>query len=194
MLVDLKTILADTREKHYAVGLFNCVTLEMTKGILAAAEELHSPVIIGPAESLLPGASLAEYADMMLGMARRAGVPVALHFDHGFTPELVEEAIRLGFSSVMYDCSMLQSYITEEKPRRMASSTSSGVKPWSKCSATGTPARRAMPSIMSAYSASEAPGKRLSAGPMMTGECNSSAAARMPFVISSVTQLNSPTA
>ena len=80
MLVDLKTILADTREKHYAVGLFNCVTLEMTKGILAAAEELHSPVIIGPAESLLPGASLAEYADMMLGMARRAGVPVALHF------------------------------------------------------------------------------------------------------------------
>ena len=48
MLVGLKTILADTREKHYAVGLFNCVTLEMTKGILAAAEELHSPVIIGP--------------------------------------------------------------------------------------------------------------------------------------------------
>lgn len=115
MLVDLKTILADTREKHYAVGLFNCVTLEMTKGILAAAEELHSPVIIGPAESLLPGASLAEYADMMLGMARRAGVPVALHFDHGFTPELVEEAIRLGFSSVMYDCSMLP---FEENVRR----------------------------------------------------------------------------
>ena len=81
MLVDLKTILADTREKHYAVGLFNCVTLEMTKGILAAAEELHSPVIIGPAESFAR-ASLAEYADMMLGMARRAGVPVALHFDH----------------------------------------------------------------------------------------------------------------
>lgn len=107
MLTDLKTILADTRRRHYAVGLFNCVTLEMTKGILAAAEELRSPVIIGPAESLLPGATLAEYADMMLGMAKRASVPVALHFDHGFTPELVEEAIRLGFSSVMYDCSML---------------------------------------------------------------------------------------
>lgn len=76
MLVDLKTILADTREKHYAVGLFNCVTLEMTKGILAAAEELHSPVIIGPAESLLPGASLAEYADMMLGMAAAPVCPL----------------------------------------------------------------------------------------------------------------------
>ncbi len=115
MLVNLSTILKDTREKHYAVGLFNCVTLEMTKGILSAAEQLRSPVIIGPAESLLPGASLAEYADLMLGMAKRASVPVALHFDHGFTPEIVEEAIRLGFSSVMYDCSMLS---FEENVRR----------------------------------------------------------------------------
>lgn len=64
-------------------------------------------MIIGPAESLLPGATLAEYADMMLGIARRASVPVALHFDHGFTPALVEEAIDLGFTSVMYDGSML---------------------------------------------------------------------------------------
>lgn len=120
MLVDLKTILADTREKRYAVGLFNCVTLEMTKGILAAAEELRSPVIIGPAESLLPGASLAEYADMMRGMAKRARVPVALHFDHGFTPELVEEAIRLGFSSVMYDCSMLPFAENVRRTREMA--------------------------------------------------------------------------
>ena len=107
MLINLKEILKDTREKHYAVGLFNCVTLEMTKGIIAAAEELSSPVVIGPAESLLPGAALEEYADMMLGMAKRAKVPVALHFDHGFTPELVEKAIALGYTSVMYDCSML---------------------------------------------------------------------------------------
>lgn len=115
MLVNLETILADTREKHYAVGLFNCVTLEMTQGILRAAEALRSPVIIGPAESLLSGASLDEYADMMLGMAKRAKVPVCLHFDHGFSPELVEQAIALGFSSVMYDCSMLP---FEENVRR----------------------------------------------------------------------------
>lgn len=96
MLVDLKTILSGTREGGYAVGLFNCVTLEMTRGIIAAAEELRSPVIIGPGESLLPGASLPDYADMMLGIARRASVPVAVHFDHGFTPELVEEAVLAG--------------------------------------------------------------------------------------------------
>ena len=116
MLVNLKTILSGAREGGYAVGLFNCVTLEMTRGIIAAAEELRSPVIIGPGESLLPGASLPDYADMMLGIARRASVPVAVHFDHGFTPELVEEAIALGFTSVMYDCSMLS---FEENVRRI---------------------------------------------------------------------------
>src|SRR5699024_3728970 len=120
MLVNLQEILADTRQKHYAVGLFNCVTLEMTKGILAAAEELRSPVIIGPAESLLTAATLEEYADMMLGMARRAAVPVALHFDHGFTPELVARAIDLGFSSVMYDGSMLPFEENLRRTRDMA--------------------------------------------------------------------------
>ena len=53
-------------------------------------------MIIGPAESLLPGASLDEYCDMMRGMAIRARVPVALHFDHGFTPELVEKSNSAG--------------------------------------------------------------------------------------------------
>ncbi|MFR2590857.1 MAG: class II fructose-bisphosphate aldolase [Ruthenibacterium lactatiformans] len=114
MLVDLKTILADTREKHYAVGLFNCVTLEMTKGILAAAENCtprHHRARRKPFARRFACGICRHDA----GQARRAGVPVALHFDHGFTPELVEEAIRLGFSSVMYDCSMLP---FEENVRR----------------------------------------------------------------------------
>lgn len=120
MLINLQQILKDTRKNKYAVGLFNCVTLEMTKGIIEAAEELHSPVIIGPAESLLASATLREYGDMMLGMARRAKVPVAVHFDHGFTAELVEEAVRIGFTSVMYDCSMLPFDENARLTRQMA--------------------------------------------------------------------------
>lgn len=120
MLVNLQEILKDTRKHGYAVGLFNCVTLEMTKGIILAAEEKNSPVIIGPAESLLPGASLEEYADMMLGIAKRARIPVALHFDHGFSPELVKKAVDLGFSSVMYDCSMLPIEENVRNVREMA--------------------------------------------------------------------------
>ena len=107
MLATLKEVLPRAKREHYAVGLFNTVTLEMAKGVLAAAEELGSPVIIGSAEILLPYASLKELASFLLPMAEEATVPVVLHFDHGLTLEKVHEAMDLGFRSVMYDCSTL---------------------------------------------------------------------------------------
>lgn len=105
MLVTLNEALEDAQTKKYAVGLFNTVNLEMAKGVLAAAEEACSPVIIGTAEILLPAASLKELAPLLRDMAQRASVPVVLHFDHGLTEARVMEAIDLGFTSVMYDCS-----------------------------------------------------------------------------------------
>ena len=105
MLVTLREVLKDAQEKHYGVGLFNTVNPEMAKGVLAAAEELRSPVIIGTAEVLLPYASLEELTYFLLPMARKATVPVVLHYDHGLTEEKILEALRLGFSSIMYDCS-----------------------------------------------------------------------------------------
>ena len=107
MLVTLQEVLPRAKREHYAVGLFNTVNLEMAKGVLAAAEELGSPVIIGSAEILLPYASLKELASFLLPMAEEATVPVVLHFDHGLTLEKVHEAMDLGFRSVMYDCSTL---------------------------------------------------------------------------------------
>lgn len=105
MLVNFKDILADAKNNKYGVGLFNTVNLEMAKGVLAAAEELRAPVIIGSAEVLLNCSELQELADMLKPMAERATVPVVLHLDHGLTEERVKEAIKLGFTSVMYDCS-----------------------------------------------------------------------------------------
>ena len=87
MLATLKEVLPRAKREHYAVGLFNTVNLEMAKGVLAAAEELGSPVIIGSAEILLPYASLKELASFLLPMAEEATVPVVLHFDHGLTLE-----------------------------------------------------------------------------------------------------------
>lgn len=105
MLVTLREVLKDAQEKKYGVGLFNTVNLEMAKGVLAAAEELKSPVIIGTAEVLLPYASLEELAYFLVSMAKKASVPVVLHYDHGLTDKKIVEAMRLGFSSIMYDCS-----------------------------------------------------------------------------------------
>ena len=105
MLVTLNEVLADAKKNKYGVGLFNTVNLEMAKGVLSAAEELRSPVIIGTAEVLLPYASLEELSYFLLPMAKKASVPVVLHFDHGLTDTKILEALKLGFSSIMYDCS-----------------------------------------------------------------------------------------
>lgn len=107
MLVNLNAVLPAAKKGGYAVGLFNTVNLEMAKGVISAAEALRSPVIIGTAEILLPYASLEELAYFLVPLAQKASVPVVLHYDHGLTLEKIHEAMRLGFSSVMYDCSTL---------------------------------------------------------------------------------------
>ena len=107
MLVNLNDVLRDAKKNHYAVGLFNTVNLEMAKGVISAAEEMHSPVIIGTAEVLLPYAALEDLAYFLIPMAKKASVPVVIHYDHGLTDAKVHEAMDLGFTSVMYDCSTL---------------------------------------------------------------------------------------
>ena len=55
----------------------------MARGVLAAAEETKSPVIIGTAEILLPFGPLEELSYFLLPMAEKAAVPVVVHLDHG---------------------------------------------------------------------------------------------------------------
>ena len=105
MLVNLNEILIPARKQKYGVGLFNAVNLEMARGILSAAEETRSPVIMGTAEVLLPYGPLEELSYFLVPMARKASVPVVIQYDHGLTFDKCEEALRLGFSSIMYDCS-----------------------------------------------------------------------------------------
>ncbi len=54
MLVTLNDVLIPAKKGKYAVGLFNAVNLELARGIIAAAEETGSPVIMGTAEVLFP--------------------------------------------------------------------------------------------------------------------------------------------
>jgi len=105
MLATLNDVLLPAQKGKYGVGLFNTVNLEMARGVLNAAEKFRSPVIIGTAEVLLPYGPLQELADFLLPMAKRATVPVVLHYDHGLTFEKCLLALRYGFSSIMYDCS-----------------------------------------------------------------------------------------
>jgi len=106
MLVNLNEVLKKARKEHYAVGLFNATDSDMLEGVISAAEELNSPIIIGTAEVLLPYGELSLIAPGMLNAAKNAKVPVVLHYDHGLTKERCIEALNLGFSSIMFDGSL----------------------------------------------------------------------------------------
>ena len=103
MLVNLNAVLADAQKNHYAVGLFNTTDTDMLEAVISAAEECRSPVIIGTAEVLLPNGELKLIAPSVIAAAKRATVPVVVHYDHGLTFERCMEALQLGFSSVMFD-------------------------------------------------------------------------------------------
>ncbi len=103
MLVNLNDVLKKAQQKHYAVGLFNTIDTDMLQAVIAAAEELNSPVIIGTAEVLLPYGELKLIAPAMIAAAKRATVPVVVHYDHGLTYERCVEALKLGFTSIMFD-------------------------------------------------------------------------------------------
>ena len=105
MLVNMNDVLLPAKEGHYGVGFFNAVNVEMARAIIETAEELRAPVMVGTAEILLPAMSLERVAEYLIPMAQKASVPVCVHYDHGLTFEKCMEALKLGFTSIMYDCS-----------------------------------------------------------------------------------------
>lgn len=106
MLVTMDDLLIPAMKEGYGVGFFNAVNVEMARAVIETAEELRAPVIVGTAEVLLPAMELERVAEYLLPMAKKASVPVCVHYDHGLTFERCMQALRLGFTSIMYDCSM----------------------------------------------------------------------------------------
>lgn len=106
MLVNLKDLLDYAEEKQVAIGAFNVPDLAFLRGVIYAAEELKVPVIIQHAEVHENFVSIEEIGPAMIAMAQNATVPVAVHLDHGTTMQECIKAIRLGFTSIMYDASL----------------------------------------------------------------------------------------
>lgn len=103
MLVNLNDVLKKAQKEHYGVGLFNTTDSDMLQAAIEAAEEMNSPIVIGTAEILLPFGELKLIAPSVIAAAKRAKVPVVVHYDHGLTFDRCMEALKLGFSSVMFD-------------------------------------------------------------------------------------------
>lgn len=107
MLVTLNEIMAMAVEKDCGIGAFNTPNLECLNAVLDAAEKLQVPVIISHAELHEPVSPLAVIGPVMVEAAKRAKVPVCVHLDHCETLSYMEEALKMGFTGVMYDGSAL---------------------------------------------------------------------------------------
>ncbi|MFJ7136487.1 class II fructose-bisphosphate aldolase [Streptomyces fungicidicus] len=90
------------------VGAFNVVQLEHAEAIVSGAEAAGLPVILQISENTARyHGSLAPIGLAALAVARAALTPVAVHLDHAESSDLVHEAVRLGFTSIMFDASRL---------------------------------------------------------------------------------------
>ncbi|MFZ2187491.1 MAG: class II fructose-bisphosphate aldolase [Candidatus Moraniibacteriota bacterium] len=105
MLVNVKTMLEEAKAGKYAVGAFNTVNLETTRAIIEAAKELSSPVIVQLTEKTFDYAGGRAIFHLIKNIAEfyAAEIPIGIHLDHGKSFEVVERAMDIGFTSVMYD-------------------------------------------------------------------------------------------
>ena len=107
-LVSMRQLLDEAARGGYGVGAFNVNNLEQIQGIMEAARETGSPVIVQASRGARSYAGDRFLIHMMQAAAETfPEIPVALHQDHGNSPETCISAIDLGFTSVMMDGSLL---------------------------------------------------------------------------------------
>jgi len=106
-LVKTKDLLSSAAEKGIGCGAFNVGNMEMIRGVVRAAEETGTPVIMQIAEIRMTHSPLDLMGPMMIQAAEDAKVDIAVHLDHGKSMPVISRALELGFTSVMFDGSAL---------------------------------------------------------------------------------------
>ncbi len=104
-LVSTRELLAAAEAGGYAVGAFNFVDMEVLQAIVQGAREERAPVIVQASAGAIRYAGADYLAALATVAASQAGVPIALHLDHGPDFATAMTAIRAGFTSVMIDTS-----------------------------------------------------------------------------------------
>ncbi len=99
-------MLKDANKNNYIVPAFNFANFEILKGIIDAAIEMKSPVILQVSESALNYFS-DELIYGIIQAVKKIKLPISIHLDHGKNMDIVKRVIKLGFDSVMIDGSML---------------------------------------------------------------------------------------
>ncbi|MDR2998478.1 MAG: class II fructose-bisphosphate aldolase [Microbacterium sp.] len=108
-LVSARDLVTDAAWNGNGIGAFNVIHLETAEALVEASARAGLPVILQISQNCADyHGGLEPIALATLAIARRAETPVAVHLDHAERPELVHEAIDLGFGSVMFDGGKLE--------------------------------------------------------------------------------------
>ncbi|MEV8218173.1 class II fructose-bisphosphate aldolase [Microbacterium sp. NPDC077391] len=103
-LASARDLMREAAEAGTGIGAFNVIHLETAEALVRASERANLPVILQISQNCADyHGGLEPIGWATLAVARRASTPVAVHLDHAERPELVDEAIELGFGSVMFD-------------------------------------------------------------------------------------------
>lgn len=105
MLTSTKKILQKAHRNNYAVGHFNINNMEILQGVVQAAENLKSPILLCASEGAIRYAGINFLHDMARTASELSKIPIALHLDHGKDMKVIKQAIKIGFTSVMIDAS-----------------------------------------------------------------------------------------
>ena len=102
-VASLPEIMNRAFEKRYGDAAFNTVDDITKHGVIRAAEQSKSPLIVQISVKTVKfwGAEVIQH--MFTDMAGRAAVPVALHLDHCPDPEVARACMQVGWNSVLFD-------------------------------------------------------------------------------------------
>ncbi len=107
VLVPMKPILEAAERGSYGVGAFNVNNMEQAQGIMKAALETQSPLIYQVSRGALAYSDKTILFDIIRSLVKKhPEIPVAVHLDHGNSPQTCLDAMDLGFTSVMMDGSL----------------------------------------------------------------------------------------
>ena len=107
MLCTMKEMLADAKKNHYAIPAFDVSNYEMMKAVLETCEEEKSPALLMGLGVDLQGRNMQLLTAMVQSVSKYFNIPVCFHLDHATDFNFIKQAIDNGFSSVMYDGSVL---------------------------------------------------------------------------------------
>ena len=104
MLVTTKEMFEKSMNEKFAIGAFNVNNMEIIQGIVDAAAECKSPVILQASSSAIKYAKMGYLMKMVeAAVEDHPEVPIAIHLDHGPDFETCKMCVDSGFTSVMFD-------------------------------------------------------------------------------------------